>query len=266
MLRIILTSALCSPVFALMAQTTAPTQPIAVVVLDTLRTPVSNANVSVVGAQRSPIRGVTDERGHFVARVEFAGDYDVNVRRVGFAPSSAHVRVTGRDPVTTVTVVLSPLAVRIDPVVVNDTRLPLDKRPFIDSAEIASSRRGLFSLNDVMRKLRAHIDYQAKQRCLGFPHMGPIQDGVIPQSAIPKSRLRAWIYVNGIRIPFEENPWDNIRAEHIQSAEYVNCFDHSKPGLPVLPWPALYVTLKPGIAFSTRYGTYQVRDSTAPQR
>ncbi|HEY4130194.1 MAG TPA: hypothetical protein VGM50_06230 [Gemmatimonadaceae bacterium] len=165
----------------------------------------------------------------------------------------------------TVTVILTPLAVRIGPVVISDSRLPLDKRPFIDSLEIASSHRALFSLNDVMGKLRSHIDYQRKQHCLDFPPVGPIQDGVIPQSAIPKSRLRAWIYVNGVHIPFEENPWDNIRAEHIQSAEYVSCFDHSKPGLPVLPWPALYVTLKPGFAFSTKYGTYAAHDSTPPQ-
>jgi hypothetical protein len=198
--------ALCLTPATLAAQANRSALPVVVVVADTLRGPIASASVSVAGAQNVVIQGVTDERGLFVTRIDVAGAYDVNVRRLGFAPNKTHIRIAGGDSVT-VTVMLTPLAVRIGPVVVSDTRLPLDKRPFIESQEIASSRRALFSLNDVMGKLRARIDYQRKQHCLDFPPVGPIQDGVVPQSAIPKSRLRAWIFVRhaqpGIRLQHE---------------------------------------------------------------
>ncbi|HEY4130195.1 MAG TPA: carboxypeptidase-like regulatory domain-containing protein [Gemmatimonadaceae bacterium] len=76
--------ALCLTPVALAAQANRSALPVVVVVTDTLRGPMANANVSVAGAQKALIHGVTDEHGRFVARIDVPGEYDVNVRRVGF--------------------------------------------------------------------------------------------------------------------------------------------------------------------------------------
>lgn len=228
-------------------------------VTDTVRVPLGGADVTLGRGDSVIARARTDSVGDATLRVPAAA-YELQVRRVGFDHADQSIDLRAVGPILHVEVELTPLAQRIGPVVISDSRLPLDKRPYIDAAEIAASSRAILSLDDVIGKLRPNVDYQSA-RCLPLPRSGPIDPPLIPRAALVRTP-KAVVYVNGRRAPREWNPWDSIHAEHIQEVQYVNCLDGSIPGLPKLPWPAVYVVLKPGYDWDADRGSYAV-DSTA---
>ena len=85
--------------------------------------------------------------------------------------------------------------------------------------------------------------------------MAPLVRGPIP--ATRDDLLKMEVYVNGRWVPPEWDPGHLIHSEHIAEVRYVDCFDKSMPGLPQLPWGALYVTLKPGIDWNLKRGSFE---------
>ena len=230
-------------------------------VTDSLSTPIAGADATLNHGDSVIARARTDTAGVATLRAPAPASYELQVRRVGFDHVDQSIDLSPSGPLTLVEVELTPLAQRIGPVVISDSRLPLDKRPYIDAAEIAASSRAILSLDDVIGKLRPNVDYQSA-RCLPLPRSGPIDPPLIPRAALVRTP-KAVVYVNGRRAPREWNPWDSIHAEHIQEVQYVNCLDGSIPGLPKLPWPAVYVVLKPGYDWDADRGSYAVDSLTS---
>jgi hypothetical protein len=205
-------------------------------------------------------QGRTDSAGRasLVLPQALSGDGVVTARKVGFAAASRNVRLSMNDSVF-VELRLARAARALPAVTVDASPLRLERRPFIDAAEIASDRRSILSLADVVKKLRWDVDFKSR-KCLPRGAMGPLTEGPIP--ATRNDLLRMEVYVNGRWIPPEWDPGHLIHSEHIAEARYVDCFDQSIPGLPQLPWGALYVTLKPGIDWDLKRGSFERRDMT----
>lgn len=243
------------------AQDAGATIAVRIHVTDTLHQPVRDAEATLSHGDSVLTRRRTDSTGIAVLRVQAGVGYGLDVRKVGFDEDRQSLLLQATNAIPTIDVILSPLAVRLGPVVVTDMRLPLDRQPYIGAAEIAASSRSILSLDDVIGKLRPFINYRAS-RCLPLPRSGPVSEGLIPRArqVHPPAVV---VYVDGRRIPPEWNPWDMIHSEHIQEIQYVNCLDGSVAGLPKLSWPAIYVVLKPGIEWDPRHGSFAV-DSVPP--
>jgi hypothetical protein len=140
-------------------------------------------------------------------------------------------------------------------------RLPLAKQPYVGAEEIERDTRAIFNLRDVLGKLRPDINYQdyGGSRC---PASGP---GPIA-TARGGGRVRAGgsgltslhVYANGKWVFATPgfSPLAEMHSEHILELHFVTCLDESIPGLPPKSWPSVYLTLKPGVAWDVKRGSY----------
>lgn len=226
---------------------------------------VADAELVVFSAtSRATAQGRTDSSGRASITLprDLSGDGVVTTRKVGFAAVSRNVRLPTSDSVF-VELRLARVTQALPAVTVDASRLRVERRPYIDAAEIASDTRSIVSLADVVKKLRWDIAFQDR-KCLPKGRSAPMVRGPIP--ATSRDELRMEVYINGRWIPPEWDPGHLIHSEHIAEVHYVDCFDKSIPDLPQLPWGALYVTLKPGIDWDLKRGSFERRDLAAPAR
>ena len=155
-------------------------------------------------------------------------------------------------------ILLAKLPKALDTIRVVERELPLARRTFVDSSEIARDKRSILSLGDVLGALRPDISYQS-YRCVAPANHGVIiSGGIIPMShRVVHPPYLARVYINGRWFPPEFNPWQAIHSEHIAEVRYVNCLDNSVPGLPERAWASVYVVLKPGILWDYKRGSYE---------
>jgi len=224
---------------------------------------LSDSNIALRDAElilfastsRATAQGRTDSLGRASIAVprELSGEAIVTARKVGFASASRTISLSMKDSVL-VELRLARAIQALPAVTVDASRLRLERRPYIDAAEIASDKRSILSLADVVKKLRWDIDFQ-NHKCLPRGRMGPLVRGPLP--ATRGDLLKMEVYVNGRWVPPEWDPGHLIHSEHVAEVHYVDCFDKSIPGLPQLPWGALYVTLKPGIDWDLKRGSFE---------
>jgi hypothetical protein len=186
----------------------------------------------------------------------------LTARKLGYAVVSRRLDVRTDDSLF-VEITLSHAITVLPRVGIDASRLPKDRQPFIDAAEIANDTRSILSLSDVMKKLRPDVTYQDR-KCLPRHRGAPLMRGPIP--ATRRDELGEEVYVNGRWIPWEWDPGHLIHSEHIAEVRYVNCFDKSIEGLSEVPWPALYVTLKPGIGWDLKRGSFEDPNSRPTSR
>ena len=225
---------------------------------------VADADIVVFAPTSLSIgQGRTDSLGRVSIALprEMSGEATVTARKVGFAAASRTIPLSTTDSVF-VELRLAHVAYALPTVTVDASSLRLERRPYIDAAEIAADKRSILSLADVVNKLRWDIAFQDK-KCLARSRTGPVSRGPIPATRRGQLRgdeLRMEVYVNGRWIPPEWDPGHLIHSEHIAEVRYVDCFDKSIPDLPQLPWGALYVTLKPGIDWDLKRGSFERHD------
>ena len=209
-----------------------PARTIRLQAVDSSRRPVANASVIVTLDGAAVAVGRTDSAGHWSIPLSAdSGVYELSIRRVGFAPVRTAVGTTDSSGVFTLT--MARIAATIDTVKVRAEALPRNKQPYIDANEIGATKRALYTLNDLIRKLRPDLFYQA-HRCVA-----PMR-----------------LYVNGRWL---KPPVGRIRPEHIQEMRYVVCFDNSIEGLEPYGGPRLFIVLKPGIDYTYSDGTYDIK-------
>ena len=224
---------------------------VVVQVRDSSGRPVGAADLSLFKNDSEPVAfGRSSDQGRFAFSVPSSqAALTLAVRHIGYAEAKTRVVANVTDTVQ-VTVRLALVASGLDTVRVFAGQLPLARQPFLGADEIVRDTRAIFTLSDVLRKLRPDIGYQS-HRCPTTPVRWKG-----PTVAPPR------IYVNGVWVPDQFGPMSRIHAEHIASLMYVNCLDHSIPGLSAKPWPAVYVALKPGVGWDLKDGTHVV-DSAA---
>jgi hypothetical protein len=230
-------------------------------VADSSAAPVVGANVALVkGDSTLVLLARTDPAGNY--RFEFSHDttpYRIVVRRIGYTPAERAIH-PGRGDTLSLSFVVARIGPTLDTVRIVERALPMDRRPYLDSTEIAASSRSILSLGDALVKLRGNLDY-ASSKCLPSPHIGVLSRGPLPRNHLAASLGRvprgAEVYVNGELFPWEFDPWYSIASDAIADIQFVNCFDTTMPGLKQRPWPSVFVTLKPGYDWDNR-GTFRL--------
>jgi hypothetical protein len=235
-----------------------------VLVTDSSRSPLGGAVVTVIRDGAGLVQfGRTDAEG----RATFAlqrddGSYRVAARQLGYSQAASQPLTTTIDTILVTLILVRLPPARLDTVRVAERPLTLAKQPFVGADEIAHDTRSVLSLRDVVLELRPDIDYQA-YRCMRVAPRIPISRGGIPRSRIRRSRgvpdpPSARVYVNGVWVEPEDDPWNSIHADHIAELRYVNCNDRSIPGLPSSPFASIYVVLKPGIEWDIKGGSHPI--------
>lgn len=233
-------------------------------VMDSSRTALSGADVTVIRDGAGLVQfGRTDAGGRITLSIQIEdGSYRVSARQIGYAQASSQPLTA-----TTDTISVSLILVRLPPALLDTFRvaerpLPLAKQPFVGADEIARDKRSVLSLRDVVLEMRPDIDYQT-YRCFRVAPRIPISRGNIPRSHLRRSNgvpdpPSARVYVNGVWIQPEDDPWNSIYADHIAELRFVNCGDRSIPGLPPSPFASIYVVLKRRIGWDNKIGTHQI--------
>ena len=191
--------------------------------------------------------GVTDAAG--VGRLKVlpaAQPVLLAARKIGFRVVRQTIKGLVRD--TTIRFTLEPQVRTLDAM---RSEAEMDRRHYIiGSDEIAHTNRGLFDALIVLQKLR--------------PQM--LGDGM--RTCDPTDK----IWINGRRIMFgaiavpRYNMLDtilaSIKGEHIGEMRYISCWDTPPDGL---QRDALYITLKPGVDWDWKHGSF-VADSALAGR
>ncbi len=233
-----------------------------VLVLDTAREPVAGATVVILRGPppgQALHEGTTDAAGRCTfAFVPDSGPYRFVARRIGYAQTTRPLAVAAGDTLF-VPLSLARLPPMLDTVRIEARALSNDY--FLDSTAILRAARdpAIENVYDVLMRLRPNM--------LG--DHGRICDDI------------AFVWVNGHRVRLDEtlsipprdvliDPRTRLRKRHlaptdilagirpgdIASMQYKNCWDTSMPGIG--SENALYITLKPGIAFDEARGSYRI--------
>lgn len=219
---------------------------------------VSRADVGAL------LSGRTNDSGLHVFQSSLRpGAYSVLARRPGFSPGETRFDVGTSDSVV-VTVRLSPRpATDLAPVVVEASR----SNYVLTSSDMLASGRPIRDAFEALRKLKPSMLYD-KDRCRAEVVENVWINGrrvLFMAKQIPIPGNRSSRSVGGVRVtvsgggsrsepPAVDSVLASIRAEHVDEIRLVNCWDNSLPG--VGSKNALYVSLKPGIDWDWKRGSF----------
>jgi hypothetical protein len=264
--------------FPVDAQGTGPAV-VRVRVADTTGAPLPGAQLVLLrGGKETVLQAIADPAGRYSFSFTPEGArYQLVVRKVGYVQTARLVPVAAGDTLT-VAVALAPLPPglpALDTVRVTGAR-GIPKAYYINADEIAHSTRGLFDAWDVVRKLRPDM-ITDKDRCPGEGlkyiwvngQRLPDDDVPAPPPPPPSPQRRSGSGRGG-RGGGSGRPLPTpsvgaqpaepgsviamINPEHIAEVRYLDCWDTSVPGIG--GQRALFVTLKPGISFDRKRGSY----------
>ena len=257
------------------AQTPTTATVVRVHVADSAGVPVPDAEVAIVrGLHDVVARGTTDAGGRRVLSAALpAGDYHVVVRKIGLARVDRFFTAGVRDTLS-FDVVAQRTAQALGTVRVVEKEDLRRKSYHIDAEAIADSRQRIVDATDIVTKLRPNMIYgrQGGHVCppLAFVwvngtriRLAPLDPGIVAekriaweararrvQKSIIPPKGRAAIPTHALSI------LASIRPEHVAEMRGTDCADLSlqRPG----STSAVFVVLKPGIAFEPGVGSYVV--------
>jgi carboxypeptidase family protein len=274
---ICISSALLIPAIA--RGQTAPPAIVRVQVLQPNRETVPGADVAVIrDAAQAILLGKSDSVGRYSFRIDVDSGhkYSLATRKIGFAPASAPIRIAAGDT----------LDVDVELEHSSATELPSVRvlgRPndhFLDATEIAHSKRAIYDAFDAVRKLRPdmlgdrdrcplepptnnvwvngrRVMFMAEQQTAGYMFGARRSLARAGMSAVPHIAAR-----QRIGLPATDSTLASVKAEHIDQIRWVDCNDHSLPGMGTSN--AIFITLKPGVGWDYARGSF-VDSSTAPK-
>jgi hypothetical protein len=279
-----------APITPLCAQAPGPKPAVVQVhVADTSGTPLAGATLTILKARQLDALyvGISDATGRYTFTIEpDSGSYRVVVRKVGYIETARLLPVAPGDTLT-VAVRMGRLPREMDTVRVTERQLP-SRKYFLGADEIMASTRPIDDAYDAIRALSPVIftgdgarlcgrvqsvwingkrwtDSPLGMRGVSVDHTravdsrGPPPRQMLPAFLLappPRPDLLGTRSVMGLLM--------NIKKEHIDQIKYVNCWDTSMPGIGGMD--AVFVTLKPGIAFDLEHGSYVDSTLTPPPR
>jgi hypothetical protein len=271
---------------------------------------VSGAQVTVIQGLRDVVaQGPTDAAGRRVLLLpppaDTARGFELDVRKLGFERATRYVRPRLDDTVSLI-IVLSRTAQTLDTMRVTEQEDVKRRNYHVGADEIASSSRFLGDAGDIIEKVRPQIVWGLRGRPPIQRTISATGRRVVRRTNIPDPTTRPVmtstfgspcestiqdIWINGKRVVFANDdprslaPRDPssplgqlpgkllttlalIHAEHVAEMTFVECGDYSV--VKARGDNALFVTLKPGVRFEQRRGTYVVPtaddDSTEVQQ
>jgi hypothetical protein len=214
------------------------------------------------------LSGLTNGSGmHSFQVAILPGAYSLLARRPGFAPAETALDFGKSDTVLVVLRLQATPATQLAAVVVEASR----SNYVLDGFQIAASGRPIRDAFEALRKLRPYMLFDG-DRC-----RHEVVDNVwingrrvlFMASQVPVFGARSVRTVGGTRVstsggepPAIDSVLASIRAAHVEEIRLANCWDTSLPG--VGSNNALYVTLKPGIDWDWKRGSFAV--DTIPER
>jgi hypothetical protein len=249
----------------------APTGAIRVRVTDAAGAPVPEATVTLVRGVKDVIaQGTTDASGVRVLVAPAAsGEVQLVVRRIGYARADQFLVRLAADTLP-VAVTLERSMTSLEAVKVVDRQSIRRRRLSIDAEAIAAAKVPITNALDVVENLRPVMIYGLVgdgMFCAGLQHVwvngrnirlvGPNEAVAIRQGQVDVMRRvtpRLKRYGRNSLSTDVQSILASIRPEHIASMQATDCND------PVVKndrsRSAVFITLKPGVQFSERRGSY----------
>ena len=230
--------------------------------------PLPNVNVAISRSDLGAILlGSTDETGsrQFLLDVQ-RRSYAVLARRPGFQPVEEHLTIGSSDTIS--------VALQLTPArPVDLAAIRVEARPsnyVLTSDQIARSKRTIRDAFEALDKIRPRMLYD-RDRCKaekvsnvwinGRRVLWNAENAILgPPPATLADKRRAAMRQGSVAI---DSTLATVRIEHLQEIRLVNCWDTSLPGVGAKN--ALYVTLKPGVDWNWKRGSF-VADSAAYDR
>jgi hypothetical protein len=221
--------------------------------------PVANARVDFSAGPGGPtLTAFTDSAGRRSVRLATtSGRYEYLVRRIGFAEGTGSFALAAHASID-VAVTLKRAAQQLEAVQTSarENRLSYS----ITAEQIASSGRHDIDAYNILHGMRPNMMGDRMRNC---PYT---QYFWINGHRIPLAPWEAVVPLQSahVRVPMPHSPPNSpltmIRPQHIAEMHYVNCLDQTVPNTP-FHHNALFVTLKAGVGFDLKHGSY-VADST----
>ena len=242
-------------------------------VSDTAETPIFAVDVAVADSTMhilaSGSTGADGGASLLIARA--SSSVIVSARRLGYQRVQEQVALTAEDTLF-VELRLTAVAASIAPVVVSADQDLKRKSYFVDSAQIAKSHRLILNGMDVLTKMRPDILTGRAPGCglrnifvngvrIVHPPLNAIAVAHIPRTGRGRLGSAGSSELSGGEI------WSimwGIKAADIKEMTYKDCFDTSMPG--VHTNSALYIVLRPGVAYDPSRGSYPIDSSTFSRR
>jgi len=236
-------------------------------VVDSAGAPVSNADVSAMHGLATVVAGgPTDSLGFRTITVPRGGDYEAVARRIGYQRGeqfflAAHDSMTLR--------IVLRVAPRTLPTVAVTAEQDVKRRAYhVDADDIASSKRPIIDGLDVLTKLRPDIIYSRVPGCnaryvwVNGRRMSlvPINEALIPKARQQRRAASILKHIGPTGLATVnltiQSVMTSIHPEHIEEINYADCMDTTVDA--VKGNSAIFVTLKPGVAFEPGIGSFVV--------
>jgi hypothetical protein len=237
-------------------------------VSDTSGTPIFAANVAVADSAThvlaSASTGADGSATLSIPRV--VKRVTVSARRLGYRPREEQLDLRTGDTLS-ITLRLTAAPASISAVVVSADQDLKRKSYFVDSAQIANSHRLILNGMDVLTKMRPDILTGRAPGCgvrnifvngarILYPPLNAVAVAHIARRGRGGGGSTVGSSLNSSEI------WSvmwGIRAQDIKEMTYKDCFDTSMPD--VHGSSALYIVLRPGVAYDPARGSYPVDSS-----
>ena len=254
-------------------------------VLDTAGVPVAGASVSIVrGLEEIVAQAATDQSGQRALSIATpSGQYDLMVRKIGYARADRFFNLVANDSAS-FQLVLTPSVQTLAPVNVTAQENAKRRTYYIDADAIANSSRLIMDGMDILTKLRpdmmmnptpgsmdrcavdaiwvngAHITLPPRDTALAVRRAMKVHGAGF---ASPDPRWGPALAVMGdARVSVDvQSVLASIHPEHIGEITFHDCNDVSMPG--VATRNALFVVLKPGVAYSPGIGSYVLNEDNS---
>jgi len=233
---------------------------------DSSGAPIPNAELAVIrGLHDVLTHGATDSAGSATLTVDGlrdSSDLQVVMRKIGFQRGDHFFAAYPHDTVN-VKIVVGAVSTRLPTVEVRAATDLRWKSYHLDADDIASSDAPFTDAWDVVKRLRPDI-LRSRGGCESGVQEVWINGKRIVLPLMPSGMAKTRAFVGappGTRISYIPiSVLSDIAPEHIQEMVYHDCFDHSMAAVGSVN--ALFVTLKPGVAFQQDVGSFVVDSST----
>jgi hypothetical protein len=233
---------------------------------DSSGAPIRNAELAVMrGLHDVLAHGATDSAGGAVLSVDGlrdSTDLQVVMRKIGYQRGDHFFPLYPHDTVN-VKIVVGAVSARLPTVEVRAATDLRWKSYHLDADDIASSDQPFTDAWDVVKRLRPDI-LRSRGGCATGVQEVWINGKrvVLPLEPIGMAKTRAFVGAPpNTRVSYIPiSVLSDIAPEHIQEMMYHDCFDHSMAAVGSVN--ALFVTLKPGVAFQQDVGSFVVDSST----
>ena len=239
-------------------------------VVDTAGVSIANAEVSALHGLTTVVPGgPTDSLGRRSFTVPQGSDYEVVARRIGYSRAEQFFSAVHDSVGIRIVMRAAPTSL---PTVSVTAKEDVKRRAYhVDADDIAASSRPILDGLDVLTKLRPDIIFTRVPDCVAryvwvngqrivYP---PIDQALLAKTRQMRAAARATPHLGATGLASInltiQSVMASIHPEHIEEVNFADCNDTSVDK--VKGNSAIFVTLKPGVAFKPGVGSFVVEEN-----